>query len=360
MLPATVKSNQSLDEYGYSVGGPVRIPHLYNGKDKTFFFNSWEGYGQNINLVSGTSVPTALQRAGDFSQTLNSSGALITIYDPATGRNVGGTWTRDPFPNNKIPAGRIDPVGQALANAYPLPNTNSTATVNWQNNYLGNNVTTYTFHNLLARARSCLLRDREKIYVRYAWNKAYIHQNSNNLASIGMDDRYGTKTNNDVVADSVTVLTPNMVLDLRASLTRWTQNFQPTTWGQFDGTQLGLPATTVKQFQEPQRFPYVTATSYQYLGESSGNIWFAPTTALTGEPTLILTKGKETIKFGLDWRYTRFRQALRDTQPAGHLESRLGLRRRTTQTADSTSGNSIASMLLGGANTGEVDSADEA
>src|SRR5258708_11021200 len=197
----------------------------------------------------------------------------MQLFGPASGRNVSGIWPRAQFPNNKIPAGRLDTVGQPLANAYPLPNTNSTATVNWQNNFLGNNVTTYTFHNLLARVDH-VFSDREKVYVRYAWNKAYIHQISNNLASIGLDDRYGTKTNNDVVADSVTVLTPNIVLELRASLTRWTQNFQPTTWGQFNGTQLGLPAATVKQFQEPQRFPYVTATNYQYLGESSGNIWF--------------------------------------------------------------------------------------
>ncbi len=349
----TAKSNQSLDEYGYSVGGPVRIPHVYNGKDKTFFFNSWEGYGQNINLVSGTSVPTALQRAGDFSQTFNSSGALITIYDPATGRNVGSTWTRDPFPGNVIPAGRIDKVGQALANAYPLPNTNSTATVNWQNNYLGANVTTYTFHNLIARVDHTF-SEREKVYVRYAWNKAYIHQNSNNLASLGMDDRFGTKTNNDVVADSVTVLTPNTVLDLRASLTRWTQNFQPATWGQFNGTQLGLPAATVSQFQEPQRFPYVTATSYQYLGESSGNIWFAPTSAFTGAPTLIVNKGRHSLKFGLDYRWTRFAN-FTGYAAGGTFAITPGFTQKNYQTADSLSGNSIATMLLGGANTGEVD-----
>jgi hypothetical protein len=347
------KSTQSLDQYGYSIGGPVRIPHFYNGKDKTFFFNSWEGYDQNINLVTGESVPTALQRSGDFSQTFTSTGALITIYDPASGQNVGGTWTRTPFPNNKIPAGRIDAVGQALANAYPLPNTNSTAVVNWQNNYLGANVTTYTFHSLLARADH-VFSEKEKVYVRYAWNKAYIHQNSNNLASIGLDDRFGTKTNNDAVADSVTVLTPNIVLDLRASLTRWTQNFLPETWGQFNNTQLGIPSSTVAQYQEPQRFPYVTATNYEYLGESSGNIWFAPTTNVTAEPTLILTKGRESIKFGLDYRLTLF-DSFQGYAGGGTFTFTNGFTQKNYLTADSTSGNSIASMLLGGANTGEVD-----
>ena len=247
----TAKSNQSLDEYGYSVGGPVLIPHLYNGKDKTFFFNSWEGYDQNINLVSGTSVPTALQRAGDFSQTFNSSGALITIYDPAT-TTAGGTRTA--FLNNKIPGGRIDAVGQALANAYPLPNTNSTAVVNWQNNYLGANVTTYTFHSLLARVDH-VFSEKEKVYVRYAWNNAFIHQVSNNLASIGGDNRVLTKSNNDAVADSVTVLTPNLVLDLRASLTRWVQTPLPAIWGQFNNTQLGLPSSTVSQYHGSTAIP---------------------------------------------------------------------------------------------------------
>src|SRR5665213_3347479 len=349
----TAKSNQSLDEYGYSVGGPVRIPHLYNGKDKTFFFNSWEGYDQNINLVSGTSVPTALQRAGDFSQTFSSTGALITIYDPASGQLVNGTWTRTAFPGNVIPAGRLDSVGKALANAYPLPNTNSTAVVNWQNNYLGANVTTYTFHSLLARADH-VFNEKEKVYVRYAWNKAYIQQVSNNLASLGADNRILTKSNNDVVADSVTVLTPNLVLDLRASLTRWVQTPLTATWGQFNNTQLGIPSSTVSQYQDPRRFPYVTATNYQYLGESSGNIWFAPTTALTGEPTINLIKGRQSIKFGFDYRLTLF-DSFQGFAGGGTFAFTNGFTQKNYQTADSTSGNSIASMLLGGANTGEVD-----
>jgi hypothetical protein len=348
-----VKSNQSLDEYGYTIGGPVRVPHLYNGKDKTFFFNGWEGYDQNINLVSGTSVPTALQRAGDFSQTFDSNGNLIKIYDPSTGKNVNGVWTRTQFPGNVIPPGQIDKVGQALANAYPLPNTNQTATVNWQNNYLGANVTTYSFHNLIARVDH-EFSEREKVYVRYAWNKAYIHQNSNNLASIGMDDRFGTKTNNDVVADSVTVLTPNTVFDLRASLTRWTQNFLPQAWGSFNDTQLGFPAATVAQFQEPQRFPYVTAANYQYLGESSGNIWFAPTTAFTVAPTLNLIKGRQSIKFGLDYRWTRY-ASFTGFAAGGQFVIDTRFTGSNYATANSTSGNSIASMLIGGAYSGEVD-----
>jgi hypothetical protein len=348
------KSNQSLNEYGYTLGGPVRIPHLYNGKDKTFFFNSWEGYNELINLVTGTSVPTALQRQGDFSQTFNSSGQLITIYDPNSGHLVNGVWTRNPFPNNKIPANEVDPVGQALANAYPLPNTNQNATVNWQNNYLGNNVTDDgPFHNVLARVDHTF-SEREKVYVRYAWNKASITGNSNNLPGIGADLRDGTKTNNDVVADSVTVLTPTVVLDLRASVTRWTQQFLPSNWTTFNGTQLGLPASTVAQFQAPHWFPYTTVTDYQYLGSSAGNIVFEPTTAITAQPTLNLARGRQSIKFGLDWRWTRF-EDFTGAYGGGTFGITPGFTQQNYLTADPLSGNSIASMLVGGAATGEVD-----
>ncbi len=113
------RSNQKLDEFGASVGGPLIVPKLYNGKDRTFFFVAWEGYLQNINLSTVISVPTQAQRNGDFSQTFNSSGKLITIYDPLTGHLVGNQWVRSPFPGNKIPANRIDPVGAKLASFFP-------------------------------------------------------------------------------------------------------------------------------------------------------------------------------------------------------------------------------------------------
>ena len=131
-------------------------------------------------------------------------------------------------------------------------------------------------------------------------------------------------------------------------------NYIPTNWGAFNSTQLGLPSATVAQFQEPQRFPYVTATSFSYIGSSSGNIEFEPTTAITGAPTLTLIKGRQSIKFGLDWRWTRFLN-FTGAYGGGTFGFTPGFTQKNYLTADSSSGNSIASMLLGGASTGEVD-----
>jgi hypothetical protein len=97
------------NDWGGSLGGPVRIPNVYNGKDKTFFFASFEGFSntQGSN-ASFQSVPT--RRCGTaISRRVNASGRRLTIYDPATTRpNPSGTgFIRDPFPGNKIPADRF-------------------------------------------------------------------------------------------------------------------------------------------------------------------------------------------------------------------------------------------------------------
>jgi hypothetical protein len=365
----TPKSDQSLNEYGFTLGGPVFIPHVYDGHNKTFFFAGWEGYSQNIDFSQVISIPTSAQRNGDFSQTFDAQGNLIKIYDPSTGRSVNGVWTRDQFPGNKIT--NLDPVGKAILNLLPQPNLNQSATVNWQNNYYAPNITQYTFNNVVARIDHTF-SEKEKVYVRYAWNKANIHQDSNLLPGVISDDRRGTKTNNDVVVDSVTVLSPSLVLDLRASLTRWTQNFLPLTYGQFNATQIGMPASQVNQFQEKPRFPQIvfttapqstsafpnstSSTPYQYLGESSGNIYFAPTTALTASPILTWIKGRETIKVGFDWRWTRFASYQGAFAGGAYNVTSTFTERDYTQTNDSTSGNPAASLLLGAAYQGEVDS----
>jgi hypothetical protein len=99
----------------YSIGGPVFIPHHVNrDKKKLFFFWSQEYTGQFVNGgVQNKYTPTALERQGDFSQSLQNNGSLIVINDPSTGA---------PFPGNRIPSTRITPVGQAMLNFFPLPN----------------------------------------------------------------------------------------------------------------------------------------------------------------------------------------------------------------------------------------------
>lgn len=112
--------------YGGTIGGPVIIPKLYDGHNRTFFSIGYQGTKDLRYKLLISSVPTPAMRAGDFA-----GGA--TIYDPATTRpNAAGTgYLRDPFPGNRIPSGRFDPVAQKILEVgYPLPNQPGTA-----NNY---------------------------------------------------------------------------------------------------------------------------------------------------------------------------------------------------------------------------------
>ena len=108
------KVDHYLDQYGFSVDGPVMIPGLYNGKSKTFFLFTGEKYREGTPAPQFSTVPTEAMRRGDFSNYRDTRGNLITVYDPATGRLENGAWVRDPFPNNQIPANRFDPVAVNL------------------------------------------------------------------------------------------------------------------------------------------------------------------------------------------------------------------------------------------------------
>jgi hypothetical protein len=131
-----LRPTQRRNDYGFTIGGPVRIPKIYNGRDKTFFFFSWEQFLQSQNfLPANFSVPTAAYRAGNFSSAIAAAGnknlgndplgrAIIanTIYDPATRQAApSGQIITNPFANNTIPSSRFDPVALKIQSLIPAP-----------------------------------------------------------------------------------------------------------------------------------------------------------------------------------------------------------------------------------------------
>ncbi|MCU1339269.1 MAG: Cna B-type protein, partial [Bryobacterales bacterium] len=132
------------NDYGYTVGGPVWIPKIYDGRDKTFFFISWEQYKvTQTNANDPKTVPTPAYRLGDFRAAILPNARVIgtdplgnqmlqgMIYDPNTTTLVGGSSVRTQFPNNTIPTARFDPVSVKLQNMFPAPiGANSGALIN--------------------------------------------------------------------------------------------------------------------------------------------------------------------------------------------------------------------------------------
>ena len=121
-------------QFGFNVAGPVMIPRLYRGRHATYFSLSYEGLRESISRSSLRTVPTLLERGGDFSQTVDSAGKLLPIYDPSsTSPNPAFDpslpvsvenlqFSRVPFPENRIPESLLEPVAQRALRFYPNPN----------------------------------------------------------------------------------------------------------------------------------------------------------------------------------------------------------------------------------------------
>ena len=121
------------NQFGFSVGGPIVIPKVYNGRNKTFFFADYQGTRIRSSETFLASVPTLAWRNGDFS-------GFQPIFDPkSTVVNPDGSVTRQPFPNNQIPVQQFDAVGKRLIDLFPAPNVaGSVASSGVANNYLSN------------------------------------------------------------------------------------------------------------------------------------------------------------------------------------------------------------------------------
>jgi hypothetical protein len=128
------------NNYGLSVGGPVIIPHVYNGRNRTFFFFGWEGERFSNSQSVKSSVPTLLNRQGDFSQTVinhqNGAPVYAQIFDPFNGyTDSSGNWVRPQFPGSIIPVSSQSQLFQNYLNLWPLPNHAPDANSDHTNNY---------------------------------------------------------------------------------------------------------------------------------------------------------------------------------------------------------------------------------
>ena len=198
---------------GVAVGGPVMIPRLFNtSRDKLFFFYNYDGNPSKSgpSTPSVTTLPTALERAGDFSQSLNPGGALIAVQDPNT---------KAPFPGNIIPVSRINKNGLALLNVMPLPNaTNLSRSITngaYNDQYL--NVTGNTRNQHLFRI-DYRPTANDSIYFRGLW--MHILNLRSSLASFDWArNSFGTPDKTAVLGWTH-IVSPTMVNELTAGVKR--------------------------------------------------------------------------------------------------------------------------------------------
>ena len=371
------RQQTGLDQWGLTIGGPIRIPKLYNGHSKSFFFFAGEAYHEDLHFPneSITSVPTVAQKSGDFSRTFDNAGRLMPIYDPATGRQEGANWVRDPFSGNRIPSNRINPTSSKILQGYPNPNSSTPGSPDWQDNFvLSPNKGFFDFHNYNARIDHNF-SERHRLYGRWGWNRHESFRIKNAIPGIGADHQTGGKTNNGITIDWVSTINSGTVFNFRSSLTRWQEDlpgfdhqFSPTQWGwpeslaralpiQADGGTRNFPTRMLfvqDSMSRPSagRPPYITVSSYGFLGSNS--FLFEPTNVFSMAPNIAIIRGKHTLKAGLDYRLSRFTQQ----QPnfaAARLDFDRGFTRQNYLVQDALSGNGVASLLLGFPSAGVID-----
>ncbi len=358
-------------QYGVSLSGPVVFPKLYNGKDKTFFLFSYEGLRQGTQSETTTTVPTALQRNGDFSQTYSSSGALINIYDPATTTYNSSTkvYTRQTFTSeynegagdkadcngdiNCIPASRFDPVAKNILNYYPLPN--QTGTITGANNFFATGVSVLNTDTFDAKVDE-VFNERNRMFVRYSRQNlanppTLYFAKSIQVAEGGSSEPVVTSS---ASIDYTHTFSPNFVMEIPFGYSRIALNYLSNGTG-FNPTSLGFPSYIAANADHLQ-FPGVSASNYVTLGNAGQG-----DTRHSGYSDFSLginnTKVYRNHLIGFGFQSMLFQA---NDDESGDSDGTYSFSTAITQgpnanTASSTAGSSFASFLLGLDSSGEME-----
>ena len=343
------------NEFGGTVGGPVVIPHLYNGRNKTFFFFS----EQSVRARSGTSsfatVPIDAWRTGDFSGLKNGSGAAVTLYDPL---NVNADGTRVPFTNNQIPSNRLNPVALNLLKYFPAANSTPTNAFTFQNNFFVSGKSPGRddkFDSRLDHNFSEKLRTWARGSYEYNFG-APLNGFGNVGSSIG--DGPANTYNYNVAFNAVYTINPRTIANFNYGVGRRNYVRFPFSEG-FDIRTLGMPASVfnvaaISGLEFP-RIDFGGNTNVSSLGQATFTTLKDRDMvhALRGDLTRIMSS--HTLKFGVEYRklFLNFTQL---GQPDGQYTFGSQWTQQTagTTATSTTSGNGFASFLVGVPNSGTI------
>jgi hypothetical protein len=351
------KQPHKRDQYGFELDGPVVVPKLYNGRNKTFFLAQFENWSEVFPGVVLDTVPEPQWLTGDFSDLTYydaSSGSRkpITLYDPLTLHDNGtGTLVRNPFPGNIVPQNRLSPFAVKLFSYYPKPNATPGATqTSYTDNYVGDSSVTDTYRNGLIKIdQTFTSKDRGSLRWGY-WERAE-YQDQNGIPGEGAYGEYphGERVNT-FVPEWVHTFTPNLLFDFKASVIVRGNILNSGPLG-YDLTQLGLSSSFISSLGVFSDFlPSTNPSEFTQIGNTGGEFTVGNSLALL--PSLTWVKGKHTVHAGLDWRILQ--SSWRDIRGGTSFNVDRTWTQENYQSGDAASGNSIASLLLGTASSGNV------
>ena len=315
-------------DWGFTLGGPLRIPKLYNGTNKTFFFWNFERFNQTNVVVSSSSVPTAAYRGGDFSKLLTAENRLVTtaggaatdalgrqiasgtIFDPNTQQvAANGRAYRDPFPGNLVPLSRYDPIATKVLALVPLPQG-----PNFQRGLATNNYTGTFDSSRTTRIPSVKIDQNIGSKGRLNFYFQYTQTTTPRTAAgadplpdlitagvLAMADGYTSRLNYDHT------VTPRMLLHVGVG---WNDAvlYLESPVNNYDSLkELGLTGQTLQRY-----FPRIVSgiNANDNIGGMSPLGTTFPTKSYerrpAGNATLSYVTGGHTFKFGLDYRLEKY------------------------------------------------------
>ena len=334
--------------FGGTIGGPVRIPGVYDGRNRTFFFYDYEGTRQTTATTRNVTVPTLKERAGDFSDTRAANGQLITIYNPLdTYKTASGATLRQPFPGNVVPPAMQSKIAQKVLSYYPEP-TSDGLPFTHVNNWFGQGVN-QNESNQMDIKLDHNFSDKQRFTSRYSVNWGMsIPASFWDIADNFSNGDSASRTQN-FVFDFTRAHSPTTILTLRYGLLRQSTRTTPKSFG-FDQTSLGLPSIYLTS--GVTMFPTFTSEGYQEIGQVGYGLIARgdDVNSFTGSVTKIVAG--HNLKVGAEARLMRLNY-LQPGYPQGHLSFNRAVTNMDPNSSNSLQGNSIASMLIGWGSGGD-------
>ncbi|MDZ7639117.1 MAG: carboxypeptidase regulatory-like domain-containing protein [Bryobacterales bacterium] len=315
--------------FGFAVGGPIVLPKVYNGRNRSFFFISTEWQKQRIGVTRNLTVPTTQQIGGDFSQSFNANGSPQPIYDPFTNPRL-------PFAGNVIPRSRMDPVGIAMSQFFPTSNR-AGANAAGANNFVANAVNALNITTTTAKIDH-VFTERDRVSGRIV-----VHDFPTFSTAVfpvtGSDPNANSQERRaySFLTEYLHQFTPTLINNLRVNIQPRRFHFQSAGLGEGWPTQLGLRGVS------DRAFPRVNTTGYTAMGNTNHERLQTPIWDHHIVNSVSWFRGSHSVSFGGEVRYGR---NVDNWFPAASGNFTFGIQ-PTARPGVNGSGNGLATLLMG-------------
>jgi len=338
------------NRFGGTLGGPVVLPKLFNGRNRLFFFFAYENLPDVFPEPGTFTVPTEAERKGDFS----GLPAANIVYDPASAvTSTPGHVSRTPFPNNMVPSSRFNSIGMKLLAFYPLPDVPGKS--DGTNDYVSQQSRKDQFHSYLERT-DYSLSDRQKISFNYYQNWRQENRFDwggfvNGIVSSGQDLR---NINHGGSLEDVLTVSPTSVLDLRFGMTRMEAPVYPSGMG-YNPADLGFSPAVMSLFRGPAYLVPFNISGFTRLQHNTNtNLYrYMASNQTAFQPRFTKILSSHTLNAGWDFRVYR-----ENYQSFGNAEGYYNFNTTYTKATDSAAsyqGQGLAALLLGQVTDGQID-----